>query len=76
MTGNKNNRLSAIEKKVIIQNYGLRVVMPVEALYADDPENHLYWTDEAVKSGWDAFYEDGYRRVEHPEGKKATRKDM
>lgn len=76
MTGSKKKRLREIEKKIVIPNYGLRVVIPFEALYADNLQVHLYWTDEPVKVGMDACYEEPYRRVEHPEGEKPTIKSM
>jgi len=68
-------RVKHLEDKVIVQNHGLRVIMPLDGLYSDNQESYLYWTDQPV-GGMEILYGDGYRRVEHPHGKIPTIKAM
>ena len=71
MANRLTNRVQKLEEKLGVNDYGLRVIVPVGCFYGDE-DAEPYWTDEAVK-GMDDFYQDKlYRKVEHPDGKKAT----
>ncbi len=71
MSNKYESRLSKLEKEMGINDYGLRVIVPPGCFY--DEECKPYWTDEPTKKGLDDFYQDKpYRKVEHPDGKKAV----
>ena len=67
---NKLNRIKKLEEKLGLDDYGLRVVVPIGCFYGEDVEP--YWTDEPVKGMEAVFDEEPYRRVGHPDGKKAV----
>ncbi len=68
---NRENRVKKLEEKMGVSNYGLRVVVPTGCFYGDE-DAEPYWTDEAVK-GMEAANDDKpYRKVNHPDGKKAV----
>ncbi|MEA3491773.1 MAG: hypothetical protein U9R27_07735 [Campylobacterota bacterium] len=68
-------RLEKLEAKLLHTNNGLRAVMPLDALYSDEPNEHLFWTDENIK-GVEALYNEGYQKALHPDGLKPTIDDM
>ena len=69
---NRGNRVKKLEEELGVDDYGLMVIVPLGCFYDEDIEP--YWTDEVVKSGLGDFYQDKlYRKVEHPDGKVATR---
>ncbi len=67
MANKLTNRVQKLEEKLGIDDYGLRVIVPVGCFYGEDVKP--YWTDEAIK-GMEAVNDDKpYRKVEHPDGK-------
>ena len=68
---NKLNRVKNLENKLGIDDYGLRVIVPIGCFYNDD-DAAPYWTDVLVKGMEAVFDDESYRKVKHPEGKKAV----
>ena len=67
----RENRVKKLEEGMSISDYGLRVIVPFGCFYNEEGAEP-YWTDEAVK-GMEAANDDKpYRKVKHPDGKKAT----
>ncbi len=68
---NRVNRVKKLEEQLGVDDYGLRVIVPMGCFYGENVKP--YWTDEPVKNGLDDFYQGKtYRKVEHPDGKKAV----
>ncbi len=68
---NRENRVKKLEEKMGVSNYGLRVVVPTGCFYGDE-DAEPYWTDDPIKGMEAVFDNEPYRKVEHPDGKKAT----
>ncbi len=68
---NKLNRIKHLEKELGVDDYGLRVIVPIGCFY-NEVGSEPYWTDEPVKGMEAAFDDEPYRRVEHPDGEKAV----
>ncbi len=68
---NKLNRVKNLENKLGVDDYGLRVIVPMGCFYGDE-DAQPYWTDKPIK-GMEAIFDDEpYRKVKHPDGKKAV----
>ncbi len=63
-------RLEKLEAKNQNKDFGLRVVTPIGCFY-DDEDVKPYWTDEPVKDMESLYTDEPYRKVLHPENKKA-----
>ncbi len=68
---NKLIRIKKLEEKLGIDDYGLRVIVPLDCFYNDEDAGP-YWTEEPIKGMEAVFDDESYRRAEHPDGKKAV----